>query len=109
MKKLFIPLFLLALCPLSVEGRVEMPHVFSDNMVLQSDTTAVLWGKAAPGSTVTARCSWGAKSSAKTAADGRWRMTVATPEASYTPLSLTVTDTSDKTSLTFNNILAGEV
>jgi len=55
MKKLFIPLFLLALCPLSVEGRVEMPHVFSDNMVLQSDTTAVLWGKAAPGSTVAHR------------------------------------------------------
>lgn len=100
---------LLSFCGLGAEARIEMPHVFSDNMVLQADTAAVLWGKAAPGSTVTARGSWGAQSSAKTSADGRWRMTVSTPEASYTPLSLTVTDTSDNTSLTYNNVLAGEV
>lgn len=48
MKQAIITLTLLASGLLSVEGRVEMPHVFSDNMVLQADTSAVLWGKAAP-------------------------------------------------------------
>ncbi len=107
--KFFSLSLLLSLCGLCAQARIDMPHVFSDNMVLQADTAAVLWGKATPGSTVTAHGSWGAQSSAKTSADGRWRMTVSTPEASYTPLSLTVTDTSDNTSLTFNNVLAGEV
>lgn len=93
----------------AAQAKVDMPHIFSDNMVLQADTLASLWGKATPGSQVTARGSWGSEASAVADKAGKWKLSVATPAASYTPLSLSVTDNSDNTSITFSNILAGEV
>ena len=103
--------FLLTICLatfLSVSGKVELPAVIGDNMVLQQDTKVNLWGKAAVGSTVEATVSWdsSARYSAKTGNDGMWLLQVSTPKASYTPQSITISD-GERTVL--NNILIGEV
>lgn len=86
-----------------------MPNLFGDNMVLQADTTAMLRGKATPGATIEARGSWGSSAKVKADNDGCWTMNIATPAASFDPLTLTVTDKYDGSKLQFNNVLAGEV
>lgn len=93
----------------AADAAVTMPHVFTDNMVLQADTLAALWGKATAGAVVTAKGSWGETARTKAGADGRWQMKIATPEASFEPLTLTVTDKADGKSLTFSNVLSGQV
>ncbi|MDE6270213.1 MAG: sialate O-acetylesterase, partial [Muribaculaceae bacterium] len=87
---------------------VRPNSLIGDNMVLQQQTDARLWGTADPGSTVTATTSWNGKSYTGTAdADGRWTIAVATPDASYTPYEITLSDGSDD--VTLKNILIGEV
>ncbi len=96
-------------CAASANAEVTMPNLFTDNMVLQADTLVNLWGKATPGATVRAEGSWGGTASAAVGKDGNWKMQLPTPEGSYTLLTLTLTDSKDNKSLTFGNVLAGEV
>lgn len=104
-------LLMLPLVGLSVPvtARLKMPHVFSDNMVIQADTTAMLWGHATPEAQVCVSSSWGASASAKADKSGKWKIGIATPPPSYVPLKFTVTDKADSDSISFSNVLAGEV
>lgn len=107
MYKRFLMIFLLALTLSNMQARVKLPHLISDNMVLQQQTEARLWGWAEPGRTVKVSVSWSTKTYTSTAAkDGKWMVKVMTPEASYTPLSITFDDGEP---LTINNVLSGEV
>jgi sialate O-acetylesterase len=85
---------------------IELPSLIGDNMLLQQKTDARIWGKAAPGSKIGVSASWNAEGEVKTGEDGRWSVTIPTPEAGgpYT-ISITARDTS----LTINNVLIGEV
>ena len=97
----------LALITTGAQAKVKLPHILGDNMILQQNTEASLWGWDKPGTTVEVTTSWsGKKYSAKTGKDGKWAIKVQTPKASYTPLSITFDD-GEKTTL--NNVLAGEV
>lgn len=109
MKKILFPILLAAAIAVPAGAKVKMPHIFSDNMVLQADTTAMLWGYAAPNAEVRIQTSPGATASAKADANGKWKAGIATAAPSYEPFTLTVTDTSDGDSVTFGNVLAGEV
>lgn len=92
---------------LCLQAKVKLPHLISDNMILQQNTDARLWGTDAPGKTVKVSVSWSAASyTAKADKNGKWLVKVNTPAASYTPLSITFDD-GDKT--TINNVLSGEV
>lgn len=107
MTKLFLMLAALLACLAGAEAKVRLPHIVGDNMILQQQTDARLWGWAKPGATVRVTVSWSADQySAKAGKDGSWLVKVRTPKASYTPLSITFDD-GDKTTL--NNILSGEV
>ena len=91
----------------TTQAKVRLPHILADNMVLQQNTEARLWGWAKPGKTVRVTVSWSdATYTAKTGSDGRWMVKVQTPVASYTPLSITFDDGEP---VTLRNILAGEV
>ena len=58
----------------SVEAKVTLPSIISDNMVLQAQTKVCIWGKAAPGENISVAPSWNEKSISTTAGkDGRWR------------------------------------
>ena len=91
-RKSILTLVVMALC-LTGWAKVRLPHLISDNMVLQQQTDARLWGWARPGQTVTVSTSWSTDTyKVKTGRDGRWLVSVKTPRASFTPLSVTFDD-----------------
>jgi sialate O-acetylesterase len=95
---LFIPAFSFA--------NITLPSFFGDNMVLQQQTDAAIWGWAKANSTVQVTTSWNKKKySAKADNWGKWKLAVATPAAGG-PYEITITD---GTALTLHNILIGEV
>lgn len=103
-------LFLTALAIMAsgMQAKVRLPHLVSDNMVIQQQTDVRLWGWAKPGKKVVATTSWSEqRSEAKADKQGRWLLTVRSPKASYTPLSITFDDGDGE--VTINNVLAGEV
>ena len=90
----------------SVKAEIKLPAVFGNNMVLQQQTEAAIWGKATPGKSVKVVTSWNKKSySAKSDNEGNWKLKVATPAAGG-PFSISI---SDEKTLTLNNVLIGEV
>jgi sialate O-acetylesterase len=90
----------------SSKAAIKLPYFFSDNMVLQQQTDAVIWGWANAGSNVQVTTSWNkAKYSAKADANGKWKLKVKTPVAGG-PFSITI---SDGTPVTLKNVLIGEV
>ena len=108
MKHLYLILLASALLLGSAaQAKVVLPPVISDNMVLQQNTDAAIFGKAEPGKTVTVRTSWNKKKVSATAdpETGRWLVRVATPSAGG-PYEITISD-GDK--LTLHNVLIGEV
>ncbi len=106
MKKLLFTLFLL-LGALVLDAKVKLPALVSDNMLLQQQTDARLWGWAEPGATVRVTPSWdGQTVSCQADAQGRWLVSVKTPAASYTPYDITIDDGEP---LTLKGVLVGEV
>ena len=91
----------------ALQAKVTLPSVLSDNMVLQQQTDAALWGKAEPGKKVTVKTSWNKKTVSTTAdpQTGKWIVRVATPAAGG-PYEITI---SDGEKLTLKNVLIGEV
>ncbi len=91
---------------LPAAARVTLPSFFSDNMVLQQQCNAAVWGSTDRGRTVVISPSWTKKKfKAKPDADGKWQTTVPTPAAGG-PYTISFSD-GDKTVL--HNVLIGEV
>ncbi|MFC1497414.1 sialate O-acetylesterase [Verrucomicrobiota bacterium] len=83
---------MLAFAAGSVCADVKLNGLFTDNMVIQRDTAAPVWGRADPGEEVTVTGSWGQSVSTKAGEDGnpsspggfaaaRWMVKLQTPEA----------------------------
>lgn len=109
MKKLLAILCFAACSGAYASSRLNLPAIIGDNAVLQQNSDIRLWGRATPGSKVTVTPSWNTEpSSATTAEDGTWCLTIHTPAASFTPLQITFTD-SEGGSKTIGNLLSGEV
>lgn len=109
MKRLFFTALSTWLAVVTADARIELPSLISDNMVLEQQTDASLWGKAAAGSKVSVYPSWNKDTAFTTTADkdGKWRLSVPTPAASKTPYSITFSDKDN--SVTIGNIMIGEV
>ncbi len=108
MNKFLFSLTVLMGIAVSMQSKVKLPHLVSDNMVIQQQTDVRLWGWAKAGSKVVATTSWSTqRSETKADKQGRWLLTVRSPQASYTPLSITFDDGDGL--VTINNVLAGEV
>ena len=108
MFKRILTLAVVATLAWGAQAKVKLSHLVGDNMVIQQQTDVRLWGWAKPNSTVTATTSWSQqKSTAKAGKDGQFLLTVKSPKASYTPLSITFDD--GEGAVTINNVLAGEV
>ena len=110
MKKLNSLLFLTFLVLGLSAQTLSLPKFFGNNMVLQQNTQAAIWGWAAAGKTITVTGSWGQNATTTVAASGKWATTIQTPVAvagqapTYT---LTVAD--GTTTKTYTNVLVGEV
>ena len=108
MRRLFL-LFCGIVLSLSIQAKVRLSHLVGDNMVLQQQTEARLWGWAKPGSEVKVTTSWSSQVvKAKAGMDGAWLVkTPKTPKASYEPLTITF-DNGDGP-LSIAGIVSGEV
>ena len=60
-------------------ANVKLPAVFGDNMVLQRNTEAPVWGWADPGEEVTVTTCWKATAKTKADAGGKWSVKIKTP------------------------------
>jgi sialate O-acetylesterase len=90
----------------SLFATITLPAFFSDNMVLQQQTDAAIWGWAKANSTVQLVSSWNKKKyTVKADASGKWKLKISTPAAGG-PYEITI---SDGESITLHNILIGEV
>jgi sialate O-acetylesterase len=87
-------------------AEINLPAIFCDNMVLQQQTEASIWGKADKNSSVKVTTSWNKKSYTTSATnEGTWKLKVTTPKAGG-PYEITI---SDGKSLKLKNVLIGEV
>lgn len=99
-----------ALCAgaMHANAQVQIAPIFKDNMVLQQQTDAPIWGRALPGHTISVTVSWQENAiETKVSKDSTWRLVIPTPVASYDPQQITVS--ADGRSRTFSNVLIGEV
>jgi len=91
---------------LSGSAKVKLPAVFSDNMVLQQQTDAALWGKALPGEKLEVITSWNNKNYLVNVDNqGNFKLKVQTPKAGG-PYEITFFD-GEK--LILHDVLIGEV
>ena len=112
MKRLLIVSAVLAMYCTAMQAQsgsgVILPELLQGDIVLQQQTDARIWGKAAPGSEIKVKTPWnGREYSARAAQDSLWSVKVSTPEASYTLYDITITCGGGQTVL--KNVLIGDV
>ncbi|MBI5863297.1 MAG: beta galactosidase jelly roll domain-containing protein [Planctomycetes bacterium] len=96
---------LLSVAPLA-SGNIRLPAIFADNMVLQRETEAPIWGWAAPGEQVVIRGEWSNRDvKVEAGQDGRWNAKLPTGAAGG-PYSLTIRG---QDTVTLKNVMLGEV
>jgi sialate O-acetylesterase len=80
MKKLFFTLMILISISSTMYGKIILPSVFADNMVLQQKSNVAIWGWSDPGETVKIVASWNSKDTVKVKADNTsaWKTTIST-------------------------------
>ncbi len=86
-------------------GGLQMPVLYTDDMVLQRNIPLRIQGMADAGATVMVSIA-GQKQTVKTGSDGHWKVTLL-PLPTGGPYTLTVTD--GKKTLQYKDVLAGEV
>lgn len=87
---------------------ITLPGVFSDNMVLQRECAAPIWGKTSPEASVSIMTSWdGHKYKTRADKDGNWQVAVHTPVAGG-PYEISFSE-NGKQQFTLHNVLIGEV
>lgn len=90
-----------------LDAKVVPGSMITDNMVLQQNGKACIYGTADPNKKVTVSPSWNnTPYQTQSDSNGKWQLLVDTPEGSYTPYSITI---SDGTPITIENVLIGEV
>ncbi len=110
MKRVTLFILTAAFCLLSlssIKAEIKLPAIVSSNMVLQRNTTVVLWGWADVKEKITIKTSWLEKTmSVEADNNGNWQIEVKTTN-SKEPQTIHI---SSKTSeITLENVLFGEV
>ncbi len=103
--RLFTAGLVLLLAAAGVNADVTLHPLFSDHMVLQQGARIPVWGKAAPGETVSVAIG-ARKGSARAGEDGSWMVRLGRLKAGG-PYEMTVTG--ENNALTVNDVLVGEV
>jgi sialate O-acetylesterase len=91
----------------SLPAKVTLSEIFSDNMVLQQQAEAPIWGRAEPGKEIRVVPSWDNQTYAVRSDEaGKWMVKLKTPAAGGGPYSISISDGEE---LTLKNVLTGEV
>ena len=106
MRKILVLFVILFAAMFQMSAKISLPPLFADNMVLQQQSDAAVWGKSNPGAKVVIVPSWSRKKIIVRAdQDGNWFARIATPVAGG-PYEIIF---SDGEKLSLKNILIGEV
>ena len=87
-------------------SKLELPSLIGDNMLLQQNAEATIWGRAVKGQTIRIKPSWGNEISTRAGEDNKWKVKIPSP-ATGGPYTMQI-EASD-TSIMIQNILCGEV
>lgn len=102
----FLIIAILATSISFLQARPKLPYFFSDNMVLQQQSTPAIWGSAKANTSISIISSWNKKKyTTLSNSAGKWTINISTPTAGG-PFELTI---SDGEALVIKNILIGEV
>jgi len=104
-KPVCLSVLLIASVAVQARAAVELPKIFTDNMVLQQDLPIAVWGRAAAGEAVTVSLGPNSQET-KADAGGKWRVYLPSMKADGKTYALTVKGTD---TVTLKNILLGEV
>ncbi|GGA69388.1 9-O-acetylesterase [Flavobacterium palustre] len=99
--------FLVILTSFQVNATIKLPALFSDNMMLQQQSNAPIWGWADKNQKIKIKTSWDSKTYQVKADDaGKWKIALKTPVAGG-PYEISVSNGKENKSI--KNILIGEV
>ena len=84
---------------------IRLTRLFSDNMILQQQTSNAIWGFADPGEEITVSASWGDEATTLADADGNWKVMLKTPQHG-TGHSITIAGSN---TIRIENVAVGEV
>jgi len=102
-------LFVLLLFPgsLSLFASIQLPSVFSSNMVIQQNADVPVWGTGTPGEKITVHCSWDDKIyEATTDYTNKWKVVIRTPDAKAGSQTIIIRGSR---SIVLENVMPGEV
>ena len=109
MRRFFLPLALALIGAFQLGATVTLPSFISDNMVLQQNTDAAIWGWTDSGKDVVITTTWtGVKFSATPDENGKWMVKLPTPSAGG-PYKIFISDGSKSERVELKNVLIGEV
>ncbi|MCK5820385.1 MAG: beta galactosidase jelly roll domain-containing protein [Bacteroidales bacterium] len=104
-KIVFISILFISLS-FQTEAQMRLPAIIGDNMVLQQQSKAPLWGWTAPGEEIRVSVDWSNEAYfAKADENGRWQVDVVTPDAGG-PYAIVI---QGKEKITLSNVMIGEV
>ena len=98
----------LIICGLSVQSysQIKLPSIFSDNMVLQQNSEATVWGWGDPGSEIKISGSWSKDTvKAKISNQSAWKVKLKTPAAGG-PFTISIKGNEE---VVLKNVMIGEV
>lgn len=107
MKQIFILLFIFSAFSVNLFGKIVLPSVFADNMVLQQKGDVAIWGWSPAGDRIKIVGSWNSNDTVKVRADntGAWTTTIKTIGAGG-PYTVSIFGSSN---IVLNNVMLGEV
>ena len=111
MRKFLLPLLFVCVFTSISTAKLNFPSIIDNNMVLQQQTDAPIWGTATPGAKVTVKSSWQWFRGTSTRADenGKWQVKLSTPSAGG-PYTVRITEKGENPHrVTFKDVMIGEV
>jgi sialate O-acetylesterase len=99
---------MLIICGLSVQsfGQIKLPSIFSDNMVLQQNSEATVWGWGDPGSEIKVSGNWNNDTvKAMISNQSAWKVKLKTPAAGG-PFTISIKGNDE---VVLKNVMVGEV
>jgi sialate O-acetylesterase len=88
------------------DAKIVLPNMFANNMVMQQQSKAAIWGNGLASSIIKLNTSWDKKNyQIKSDKNGNWKIEINTPKAGG-PFNITIKDTG---TLVIENVMIGEV
>ncbi len=103
-KKIFLNLIIFCVYT-NIFSQLKLPNFFSDSMVMQQQTEALIWGTDKPQTKINLKTNWGKTATTITDKSGNWKTKISTPKAGG-PYTIEINGTNK---VLYKNVLIGEV